>query len=561
MLRKLSGRVSDHWASSTQAQRSWLHVVDTDRAPLLIALIVCTAFGLLSIALGPDNNWDLRFYHLYAPWAYIHGRYLYDIAPAQYQGFFNPTSDLLFYALASSPLNATPRLLSFIMGAVHGINAVIVLAIAYYVLRPLAVSERLALRAIALLIGTTGAGFISLLGVTTNDLINSIFVNGSLLALLRLGASNGLPDWHRFAWPGLLAGIGVGLKYTAVIFMPGLGLIALIITIQRRSMAGIVVFGVGTCLGFIAVAGHHMLTLWQLFGNPVFPLLNDIFQSPYYEAKSLLSDHRFRPRGFLQVIAYPFYWAKTNNYLVSELPFRDWRGAIAYIAIVISWSAFIVRYIRGVRTNAVAETKGLGLIFLFVVTSFATWELSFGIYRYAVSLEMLTGVVTMGTLIRLLPEGRPRIAIASLALIGTLSTTIYLDWGRGEHPSAGIRPARYEAKYIDIQVPPLPAKSIVLIATGDPASYFIPFSEPSAQFIGIENNFLELSQNNKFVEEINRLMRSPGRPKFILSVGDFESDKLNKILHHFDLRLTGAPCQAIRSNLEEETLSLCEVGS
>ena len=561
MLRKLSGRVSDHWASSTQAQRSWLHVVDTDRAPLLIALIVCTAFGLLSIALGPDNNWDLRFYHLYAPWAYIHGRYLYDIAPAQYQGFFNPTSDLLFYALASSPLNATPRLLSFIMGAVHGINAVIVLAIAYYVLRPLAVSERLALRAIALLIGTTGAGFISLLGVTTNDLINSIFVNGSLLALLRLGASNGLPDWHRFAWPGLLAGIGVGLKYTAVIFMPGLGLIALVITIQRRSMAGIVVFGVGTGLGFIAVAGHHMLTLWQLFGNPVFPLLNDIFQSPYYEAKSLLSDHRFRPRDFLQVIAYPFYWAKTNNYLVSELPFRDWRGAIAYIAIVISWSAFIVRYIRGVRTNAVAETKGLGLIFLFVVTSFATWELSFGIYRYAVSLEMLTGVVTMGTLIRLLPEGRPRIAIAILALIGTLSTTIYLDWGRGEHPSAGIRPARYEAKYIDIQVPPLPAKSIVLVATGDPASYFIPFSEPSAQFIGIENNFLELSQNNKFVEEINRLMRSPGRPKFILSVGDFESDKLNKILQHFDLRLTGAPCQAIRSNLEEETLSLCEVGS
>jgi hypothetical protein len=107
----------------------------------------------------------------------------------------------------------------------------------------------------------------------------------------------------------------------------------------------------------------------------------------------------------------------------------------------------------------------------------------------------------------------------------------------------------------------LPAKSIVLIATGDPASYFIPFSEPSAQFVGIENNFLELSQNNRFVEEINRLMRSPGRPKFILSVGDLESDKLNKILQHFDLRLTGIPCQAIRSNLEEEALSLCEVGS
>src|SRR5262249_27889173 len=150
--------------------------------------------------------------------------------------------------------------------------------------------------------------------------------------------------------------------------------------------------------------------------NPVFPLLNDIFQSPYYEARSL-SDNRFLPRDFLQIIAYPFYWAKTNNYVVSELTFRDWRGAIAYIAIAISWPALIVRSVRGVRRDAVAETKGLSLIFLFVVTSFAVWELSFGIYRYAVSLEMLTGIVTMGALIQLLPVGRPRIVIAVLALI------------------------------------------------------------------------------------------------------------------------------------------------
>ena len=59
-------------------------------------LLICSGTGLLSIVLGPDNYWDLRFYHLYAPWAYLHGRYLYDIAPAQLQGFFNPTADLFF---------------------------------------------------------------------------------------------------------------------------------------------------------------------------------------------------------------------------------------------------------------------------------------------------------------------------------------------------------------------------------------------------------------------------------------------------------------------------------
>ena len=82
-------------------------------------LLVCAGVGLLSVALGPDNYWDLRYYHLYAPWAYLHGRYLYDIGPAQEQGFLNPTADFLFYGLISSPLNSAPRLIAFIMGAVH----------------------------------------------------------------------------------------------------------------------------------------------------------------------------------------------------------------------------------------------------------------------------------------------------------------------------------------------------------------------------------------------------------------------------------------------------------
>src|SRR5215475_16118333 len=95
----------------------------------LLLIVVCVGTGFLSVLLGPDNYWDLRYYHLYAPWAYLHGRYLYDIGPAQEQGFLNPVADLLFYGLISSPLNETPRIVAFIMGAVHGINAAIILAI------------------------------------------------------------------------------------------------------------------------------------------------------------------------------------------------------------------------------------------------------------------------------------------------------------------------------------------------------------------------------------------------------------------------------------------------
>src|ERR1700738_2996097 len=105
------------------------------RFRLLLAL-VCVGAGILSVMLGPDNYWDLRYYHLYAPWAYLHGRYLYDIGPAQEQGFLNPTADFLLYGLIFSPLNDFPRVVAFIMGAVHGINAALLLAIVCRVIRP-----------------------------------------------------------------------------------------------------------------------------------------------------------------------------------------------------------------------------------------------------------------------------------------------------------------------------------------------------------------------------------------------------------------------------------------
>lgn len=499
--------------------------------------------------MGPDNNWDLLYYHLYAPWAYLHGRYLYDVGPAQAQGFFNPTADFIFYGLISSNLNEYPRLVAFIMGAVHSINAVLVLAIASHVLRPVQFLERSILRASAFLMGVSGAGFISLLGTTTNDLINSIFILGALLNVLKVAERpSERRAWHGFMWSGLLAGIGVGLKYTAVVFLPGLGLVGIIAAVRGKSVYGLVAFGVAVMLGFLVAAGHSLFTLWQTFGNPTFPFLNNIFQSPYYDTTSLL-DAQFRPRDLWQLLAYPFYWTKINIYVVTELPFRDWRGAIAYLCIIAGLLEFAARHLCRMRlgVGVFKETCGLVHVFIFVVASYFAWALLFGMYRYGVTLEMLTGVVTMGALIWLFDDPRRRIAAAIALLTIAATTTVYLDWGH----------RRYGEKYVDVRVPPLPVNSDVLVASWDPVSYFIPFAEPTARFLGIENNYLELSQNNRLVAEVKRGMRTPGTAKFVLSVGEFDSAKLNKLLQQFGLRLSALPCQPIQSNLDGPALSLC----
>ncbi|HEY6255461.1 MAG TPA: hypothetical protein VIY51_06660 [Xanthobacteraceae bacterium] len=515
------------------------------RFRLLLAL-VCAGAGLLSVILGPDNYWDLRYYHLYAPWAYLHGRYLYDIGPAQEQGFLNPTADFLLYGLVSSPLNNAPRLVAFIMGAVHGINAALLVAITRHVIRPPAVAERWTLRSAAWLMGVSGAGFVALLGTSSNDLTCDVFVMGALLALLKVDARAGA-GWRGFAAAGLCAGLGLGLKYTAAFVVPGLGVVAVLAALRKRTLIGLIAFGVAAVVGFLAFAGHHLLALWIDFRNPFFPYLNQIFRSPYFEPTAIW-DARFIPDSFRKLMTFPFYWAKTNAYVVAEPTFRDWRAAIAYVAMVIGVAALAARWLRhGRPRDLLAQTPGLGLVFTFVVVSYFSWALQFGYYRYAVPLEMLTGVVVMGSLILLFDDGRWRMAGAVTVVLMAFVTTIPLSWGRRS----------YDDTYVSVSVPPLPDDGIVLIATWDPAAYFIPYANPATHYLGIENNYLQISQNNILASEVKRLMRTPGRPKFVVSVGDFDAEKLNKLLANFDLHLSAQPCRPVHANIEDQALALC----
>src|SRR5262249_44511067 len=221
-------------------------------------------------------------------------------------------------------------------------------------------------------------------------------------------------------------------------------------------------------------------------------------------------DVRFLPLGVWQLLTYPFYWTTVDTYVVAEPPFRDWRGAIAWVAAAAGLVTFAASYIRNGHRRGLPskQTCGLDLVFIFAIVSYFCWALGFGYSRYAIPLEMLTGVVTIGVLISIFEDRRIRVIGAAAALLLAAATTVYLDWGRG----------RYGDRYVDVRVPPLPPHSIVLIATWDPVAFFIPYAEPTTQYLGIENNYLELSQKNRLASEVKRIMRTPGRAKFILNV-------------------------------------------
>jgi hypothetical protein len=511
-------------------------------------LIICAAAGVVSVMLGPDNYWDLRYYHLYNPWAYLHGRYLYDLGPAQEQGFLNPVADFLLYGLVSSPLNDFPRIVAFIMGAVHGINAALVFAIARHVIRPTDATERRTLRAVAFLIGVTGAGWISLLGGSSNDLTSALFVLASFYVLLALSEKPfAAGAWRSFAFAGLWIGLGVGLKNTSAIYAPGVGAILLLVALRQRTVAGLVAFGIASAVGFLAVTAHHMLTLWEDFRNPFFPYLNQIFRSPWWEPIAIRDD-RFIPTTLWDLLALPFSWVKVHTYVVVEKPFRDWRAAAAYIAVVAAVLAFAARRLRAPRADSAARTRGLGLVLVFVVVSYLAWALGFAYYRYAIPLEMLSGVVVVGALLWLLDTSRVRVPIAVTVMAIITASTIPIDWGRRD----------YDGHYVSVEVPPIPPNAVVFSATWDPVAFIIPYAEPRAQYVSIENNYLELSQNNILANEVKQIMRAPGRPKLVINVNELDRAKWNGLLAQFGLQLSEEPCQPIHSNLEDQKLSLCK---
>src|SRR5450755_4444839 len=79
-----------------------------EAAMLLSAIAVAGAISVFS--LGQDVNWDLRNYHFYNAWAFIHDRLGWDLAPAQLQTFHNPLLDLPFYWMVAAGWH--PRLIS-----------------------------------------------------------------------------------------------------------------------------------------------------------------------------------------------------------------------------------------------------------------------------------------------------------------------------------------------------------------------------------------------------------------------------------------------------------------
>lgn len=507
------------------------------RSAVYVLLIFLVGFAVYAATLGPDASWDLRNYHIYNPFAITHGKFGYDLFPAQIQSFLAPQLDLIAYSVRHV-LNAYPALLNATLSIPTAIVAFLSFLITARLL-PGSIAGRLPLAFIVALIGVTGAAGLPTIATCSSESIPASFVlAGLLLLLLAIGNERPLKP---IGLAGLALGVAAGLKLTSVSYCIGgcAALLALPLGSPTRRLKTLAVFAITGIVGSTVVAAPWCIFLWVKFHNPLFPFLNQIFHAPDYLPLAM-SDDRFKPHGLLQTLFYPFYWALSSAPLVSELPLRDPRFAFAYVmvaAVIILW------LVKRSRVPSAAT-----VIVLFAAISYITWEKQFSIIRYLAPLEAISVTTVIAAWRAIDDEGRkPWLAwFGTLCLSLVCATTIYPDWGRAPPGSA---------RAVWVGVPQLPPGSLVVLLDDAPMAYVAAFEPSSVRFVGANNNLVHPGQDSGLNHMVAAAINTAQGPLWGLEYPPAVSMD-NATLDYYHLhRIPG--CVPVLSNIDANSLRLC----
>lgn len=445
----------------------------------IAVVLVPILFGLFSVIIGQDDNWDLRNYHVYNVYALLNDRIGYDLAPARFQTFFNPTIDLLYYGLnlALSPVSA-----GFVMGVLHGLNFVLLLAIGRQLAGPEGGGRWPLLLALA---GVLGPGFRGELGNTMGDNLTALLVLGALYVLLlrwEALAARGGRALMAAVLAGLLMGLGAGLKLTNALYAIALCLACLGLPLAWPRRLGVaLLFGIGVLAGMAVTGGWWFLKMWQLFGNPTFPQFNDIFHSPWALENGVI-DTYFRPKNWLEYLQWPFIFG-VNWRRVTEVAHQLGMWPVLYVLFGVAALAALWRRARG-AAQAVLDPRACFFL-LFFGLAYLVWMRVFSIYRYLIALELLAplAIWLLWRSIAVTPKAARRLAGVTLAvlLVCAVPTPKWGNAAWGERNFSATVPAFVQ-----------PEQSVVFIAQPDPPlSWLTTMFQPQLKFIGVDMGFPE----------------------------------------------------------------------
>lgn len=476
-------------------------------------------FGIISIHLGKDVNWDLRNYHYYNGFAIVTGNFFSNYVPAQIQTFFNPTLDVFHYLLITY---LPPKVIGFILGGLQGTNFWLIFVLAFILLPFRSIAIKWLSSLCCAVLAMYGPISVSELGTTMGDLTISTFILAGLLVSTKSFVETENTDnrvrLQKLLFAGFLTGCAAGLKLTFLPYALASFISLIIVSPKNLSKKKILLlFVTGSALGFILTNGYWMEILWDQFKSPCFPFFNGIFKSPYALPINF-RDPRWFPESPLEWIFYPFFFL--GNHPIIELPLRTIRFAlifglfIAYLTVT-SYS-LLKRHSKKPNNKKSSETRILQdehkWILIFFITAYLIWEVTFSYYRYLAPLELLAPIIIFILTWKVISNNR----LQALALIFMFVLMVGLmkapNWGRLEWTNNS---------YFGIVAPsiPDPQNTLVIMTSHSPTAFVIPAFPKEVRFIRIQGNFdgvMSEQWRNKIREEI----MSHDGPMFLLTTSE-----------------------------------------
>jgi hypothetical protein len=481
---------------------------------LYVFAVPAAICAVWTVFAGKDVNWDLLNYHYYGPFQLVAGRVDQDFFAASAQSYLNPVGYLPFYAMLSWGWHSV--LASVVLAAAHSTSMALLYLVAWRLFAHLPARDRIAFSCLATALGTATAVFWATVGTS--------FLDPLLVPLMLAGLLLLLTEKATFA-AGMLFGAAAALKYSNAIFAAAAFPLAFTV---RRPLAYIA----GGAVALALLAGPWLALMWREFGNPVFPLFNAWFQSPYAPAAHLVN-LRFTPADLTAALAFPFRMTLLDRSLYAEIFAPDIRLA----AVVVAAVAVPVFGRKGTALDA--------RLFGFFALSAVLWLATSANARYGMVVLLLAGVCLARLVERALPPGAARVALALLVTLQLAITAIAA-------PPRWFVVEPWSTRWLPYVAPERALREPALYLTLEtlPMAVVAPFVHPQSSFVNLRGQ-QSLPPDSPRLAEL--LERHRGRVRVLGR--ELDAGSYDRTLQRIGYRVDPADCYAIKWRPEEDSLA------
>lgn len=347
-------------------------------------LLMCFMFicGCWSVYNQQEIWYDLYNYHYYSGWAFINGKTFDNLFVAGPWSLFNPLLDSMAYLVVNA-FNNTPFMVFFINGMYSGVLYFLVFLLLKLFVPYKTISEKVLFTGLFFL-SVSGFAVVRQFGVTGHETLISCFLLWAVYLFVKKVLIMKEYSVQCLFLIGFLSGIALGFKLTVFPICFAFGLMILFsCRLMPKPMKSLVFLCISACFGFLLTNGYWMYRCWEYTGNPIFPMANHIFYSPFMAPENFRDLH-LMAQSLWQWLFYPF-WSLNKD--LSSIGSNE-----SYLLQMVF--PFVCAFtLGGILLCKRRKLDAESWIVLFWIIAYISWLFLFSILRYAIVLECFAGIL------------------------------------------------------------------------------------------------------------------------------------------------------------------------